>query len=116
MGQIITPVTRGKLRQVLLSARIVVGVTRAPDPPAPPPQPTVISTGPASSSTQPIVVHAIIPAQEKEDQTQVVYLNDVVKQGCDIKVPRMSHEEFRAARKVYKKAEGIGRQLASRPP
>ena len=94
------------LRQVLLSARIVVGVTRAPDPPAPPPQPTVITSGPASSSTQPIVVHAIVPAQEKEDQTQVVYLIDVVKQGCDIKVPRMSDEEFRAARKVYKKAEG----------
>ena len=105
MGQIITPVMRGKLRQVLLSARIVIGVTRAPDPPAPPPQP--INTAATTSSTsQPIVVHAIMPPQEKEDQTQVVYLNDVVKQGCDIKVPRMSDEDFKAARRVYKKAEG----------
>ena len=52
MGNPITPVLRGKLRQVLLTARIVVGVTRAPDPspqtpgtivvqapPQPPPEP-----------------------------------------------------------------------------
>ena len=116
MGHVITPVLRGKLRQVLLSARIVVGVTRAPDPP---PAPTVIQAGPGPSSStgpqQPIVVHAIIPQQEKEDQTQVVYLNDVVKQGCDIKVPRLSDEEFRAARKVYKKAEGAGQRSVSHP-
>ena len=30
MGQVIIPAMRGKLRQVLLSARIIVGVTRAP--------------------------------------------------------------------------------------
>ena len=68
MGQVITPVMRGKLRQVLLSARIIVGVTRAPDPPAAPPPPTIINagaSGQAASSTQPIIVHAIMPPQEK---------------------------------------------------
>ena len=33
IGNAITPVIRGKLRQVLLTARIIIGLTRAPDPP-----------------------------------------------------------------------------------
>ena len=100
LGIPVTPVIRAKLRQVLLSARICVAVVRAPDPP---PQP----------APSQVVVQAVAPPEV--DQTTMVNLNDVVRQGSEMKVPLISNEEFQAARKVYRAKEGDYPEAGEQP-
>ena len=86
MGQVLTPVLRSKLRQVLLCARIIVGVIKQPTPP-PEPKPVVVEVNRTASS---------------EDDSLMVCLNDVAKQGSEVKVPRMSDDDYQAALRVYR--------------
>ena len=99
LGEMVTPVLRGKLRQVLLCCRIVVGVIR------PPPEPA-----PAASAYPPTFAPNIIvqppPAKEEPDPMLQVAVNDVARQGSEAKVTRMSNTEFQDARENYRKKEG----------
>ena len=95
----LTPVLRGKLRQVLLCCRIVVGVVRAPVEPAP-----AQAAYPPTFSPN-IIVQAPPPREEPDPMLQVA-VNDVARQGSEAKVTRMSNKEFQDAREFYKKREG----------
>ena len=60
-----------------------------------------------------VVVQAVAPPEV--DPTELVNLNDVVRQGSEMKVPRMSEEDFQAARKVYRAAEGEYPEAGEQP-
>ena len=81
---------RAKLRQVLLSARILVGLVRAPA--APP---------------TPVIQHAPPPTQDPLSAALTVNINDVIAQGLEpVRVPLMSDEDFQAGLEQYKFKEG----------
>ena len=96
---------RGRLRQVLLSARICTGVIRAPAPPV----------DPKSEPTTIIHNHGV-GEKEGMDTLTTVNVMDVYLQGaepCRIKI--MPETEFDAGLALYKKVEGIDCPLDKRP-
>ena len=99
LGEVnVTPIFRSKMRQVLLAARCVVGIIRAP------PE----ASRPASTSVAP----ATPPLADNAWDT--VHLNDVIRQGADIKCKRMDDEEFKRLRAYYKKRRRASSLLTAR--
>ena len=84
LGVPLTPASRGKLRQVLLCCRIVVGVIRVPVEPAP-------SQAPYPPTFSPNIIVQAPPAKEEPDPMLQVSVNDVARQGSEVKVTRMSN-------------------------
>ena len=93
-GHPVNLIARAKLRQVLLSARIVVGVVRAPPAPATP-QAMTMQAPPTLS------------APDSSDAMLTVNVNDVIAQGVEpIRVPLMTDEEYQETIENYKVKEG----------
>ena len=92
-GQPVSLIAKAKLRQVLLTARTIVGIVREQ------PTQTQATTTTASAVTP--------PAHEATDMMRTVSINDVIFQGCEaVRVPLMSDEDYPAGLENYRKKEG----------
>ena len=60
--------------------------------------------GHCSRAPPQVVVHNVLPREP--DPTELVALNECARQGTEVKVPRMADDDYQAALKVYKAAEG----------
>lgn len=95
MGQPVTLALRSKLRQVLISARIVMRINVPPPAPAQPHQ----QSPPAQASSAAVAAGI--------ETMQIVDITDVLVQQPDpIRVPVMSDEEFQQGIEEYERVEG----------